>query len=312
MSHSSSVATIAKQVLETEAAALLKTAQNINGDFTDAIELIKTTAGHLIVSGIGKSGHIGNKIAATLASTGTPSFFIHPTEAFHGDLGSFTEDDTALLISNSGETEEVVRLLPVLQDRGIRIISMTGNPNSSLAKGSHVHLSIAIDREACPNNLAPTTSTTLTLALGDALAIALIHERQFSPEDFAKHHPGGSLGKALALVGKSMTTSYIPTIPPCATPQLIVNKLNYGRLGIVLVMDNETLIGVITDGDLRRAMENLHLFATKTAAQIMTDTPITLNPHMRVQDAMRIFNQHHIKAAPVLDHNKEVIGIFHA
>lgn len=300
----------ARTALITEANAILDAANSLPTSFADAVRLISTTPGHLIISGIGKSGHISTKMAATFASTGTPSFFIHPTEAYHGDLGSFTADDSALLISNSGETEEVIRLIPILQERGIQIISMTGNPNSTLAKNSNVHLPISIDREACPNNLAPTTSTTLTLALGDALAISLIQLKKFSPEDFANHHPGGSLGKSLSPVIRNLSTSSTPTVTPSSSPQTIIHSITTGKLGLTLVIHNNSLLGIITDGDLRRAMNDLSSFSSKSAQDIMSPNPTTIPHTLRVLDAQRLLNQLRIKAAPVIDDNNNILGIF--
>lgn len=300
-----------RQVLVEQGQALLKTASLLGQPFLDVVSLLCTLEGHLVVSGVGKSGLIGKKITATLASTGTPSFWLHPTEAFHGDLGSITSHDCALLISYSGETEELVRLVPALRAQGVPIIAMTGKPASSLARLADHHLSIAVDRETCPHNLAPTTSTTVTLALGDALAVALMYCRGFAPEDFAKFHPGGSLGRALALVSDRMRSSALPTISEDADVPSIVRCMTEGRLGLAVITDEQQRVqGVITDGDVRRALERiLRDGSMMHARDVMTARPVVVQPHLRMSEARAILERARVKSAPVVDDAGRLVGV---
>jgi arabinose-5-phosphate isomerase len=300
-----------RQVLVEQGQALLKTASLLGQPFLDVVSLLCGLEGHLVVSGVGKSGLIGKKMAATLASTGTPAFWLHPTEAFHGDLGSITSHDCALLISYSGETEELVRLVPALRAQGVPVVAMTGKPSSSLARLADHHLSIAVERETCPHNLAPTTSTTVTLALGDALAVALMHCRGFAPEDFAKFHPGGSLGRSLALVSDRMRTEALPTIGHEADVSAIVRCMTDGRLGLAVILDEEQQVtGVITDGDVRRAIERILAGGRAvTAAEIMTARPVTVQPHLRMAEARALLERHRIKSAPVVDEHGRLVGV---
>jgi len=269
---------ITKRVFDTEIESLRYVADAINDEFSRVVEAILQNTGKLIVIGIGKSGIIGKKIAATFASTGTPSFFLHPGEAFHGDLGMVGTDDMVILISYSGETDEVLKLIPFLEWNKNVIIGITGNPNSTVAKNSHYHLNIAIKQEACPLALAPTSSTTAALVMGDALAVALMECRQFQHEDFARFHPGGSLGrKLLVRVKDLMRTDKLPFINENASFMELLLSMSTGRLGMVMVGDATFIKGIVTDGDLRRALLQHPDTSTLTVAEIMTSNPIIID-----------------------------------
>ncbi|MBN2344411.1 MAG: KpsF/GutQ family sugar-phosphate isomerase [Deltaproteobacteria bacterium] len=293
-----------------QAAAITSLAGKINGEFTKAVKIILNTTGHLIICGIGKSGLIGQKMAATFASTGTPSFFVHPAEAYHGDLGMITEEDTIILISNSGETEEIVRLIPYIKQLNIPIIAFAGRANSHLAMHSDVIIDISVDREVCPNNLAPTNSTLATLAMGDALAVSLIKERNFQPHDFAKFHPGGSLGrKLLHEVKDVMHRGALPVVSAEQSVQECLVPMTQGRLGLVLVMEGDKLLGIVTDGDLRRALQKHSDLSSVKIADAMTSTPKTICENARLNDAEEIMKQNKIKALVVLNEDGKVSGI---
>jgi len=256
---------------------------------------------------MGKSGLIGKKIMATLASTGTPSFFMHPGEAFHGDLGMVAPDDVFIAISNSGETEEVIRLLPFLKDNGNVIIAMTGNPASTLAQNADFHLNIAVPQEACPHQLAPTSSTTATLVMGDALAVALMEARDFQPHDFARFHPGGSLGrKLLSRVKHEMKTRNLPFVSGDAPMKDVIHAMSAGRLGLCIVDEGR---GIITDGDLRRHLENDPELMRKTAADIMTPDPKAISPEARLAEAEALMTRHKITSLLVRDDDGRVVGV---
>lgn len=264
----------AKRVFEIEIESLKEVANSIGDDFTAAVNAILESKGKLIVAGVGKSGLIGRKMAATLASTGTPSFFLHPGEAFHGDLGMVEHDDLVILISYSGETDEVLKIIPFLKWNNNKIISITGNPNSTIAKNSDYHLNVCITREACPLELAPTSSTTVTLVMGDALAIALMEARQFQHEDFARFHPGGSLGRKLLVKVKDlMRRDNLPFIDKSASFTEMLLCMSEGKLGMVIVGTAERVEGIVTDGDLRRA-----LVQNPDTKQLHIDDMITINP----------------------------------
>ena len=266
--------------------------------------------GRVVVVGMGKSGIIGQKIAATMASTGTPAFFVHPGEAFHGDLGMIKPIDVALLISNSGETEEIIRILPFLQYQQNRIIAMTGAPKSSLGRNAHVVLDVGVEREACNNNLAPTSSTTCTLVMGDALAMVLAAERDFQPEDFARFHPGGSLGRRLLTrVADVMNKDKLPICTPDASFKQVVHSINRGYLGLTLVMQDNVLEGIITDGDIRRAFDRDTDFTILCAQDIMSRTPKTVTPDMRFAEAEAYMRAEKVGSLVVQDDNNEVVGI---
>jgi len=269
---------IAKRVFDIEIESLQHVAGLIDDEFTKVVNVILESTGKLVVIGIGKSGLIGKKIAATLASTGTPSFFLHPGEAFHGDLGMVSSNDMVMLISYSGETDEVLRIIPFLTWNKNLVIGVTGNPNSTVAKNSHHHLNIKISREACPLELAPTSSTTAALVMGDALAIALMESRGFQQHDFARFHPGGSLGRKLLVKVKDlMRTDKLPFINENASFMELLLSMSTGRLGMVMVGDATFIKGIVTDGDLRRALLQHPDTSTLTVAEIMTSNPIIID-----------------------------------
>lgn len=280
---------IAKRVFEIEIASLKEVADSIGDEFTAAIEAILSSKGKLIVAGVGKSGLIGRKIAATLASTGTPSFFLHPGEAFHGDLGMVEPNDLVILISYSGETDEVLKIIPFLKWNKNSIISITGNPNSTIAKNSDHHLNVCITREACPLELAPTSSTTTTLVMGDALAVALMEARQFQHEDFARFHPGGSLGRKLLVKVKDlMRGDNLPYIDENASFTELLLRMSEGKLGLVIVGKAENIKGVITDGDLRRALLRNADTTQLVIPEMMTVNPIIIDPEEYISQAEQL------------------------
>lgn len=293
-----------------QADAIAALAGKLNENFQHALDLILKTPGRVIVCGMGKSGLIGQKIVATFASTGTPSFFLHPAEAYHGDLGMVMAGDVLILISYSGETDEVIRLIPSLKHFGVSIISMVGEVDSTLARHSDVVLDISVEREVCPNNLAPTTSTLTTLAMGDALAVSLIKARNFQPQDFARFHPGGSLGRRLLTTVKDvMHTKNLPIVKPTASISEVVFKITKGRLGMVIVMQDNALVGIITDGDLRRILLEGFDKLDRTAQDIMSHHPVTIQPDAMLVEAENIMKQRKIKALVVMDEAKQVQGI---
>lgn len=301
---------IAKEVFEIESKTILDLCDNLDEGFNKAIELILSIKGRCVVSGMGKSGHIGAKIAATLASTGTPSFFMHPGEALHGDLGMIASEDVLLAISNSGETEEVLKLIPVIKKRKIPLIVMVGDQNSTLAKQADIFINIAVKKEACPLQLAPTSSTTATLAMGDAIAVALMKARNFKPDDFALFHPGGSLGrKLLTKVGDLMTSSNLPKVSPNSEFNELVDVMTSGKLGLCIVVENEKLVGIITDGDLRRALRanDKPRFDFK-AKEIMSESPKTIEASAMASEAEELMLKHKIKEI-VVTQNEKIAGI---
>ena len=307
----SSVVEIGKQCLRDEAEAILAMLDHVDEHFEKAVDLICNCKGKVIVTGVGKSGHIGSKIAATLASTGTPAFFLNPLDAYHGDLGMLSEDDIVLAISYSGATEELLRFLPLIQAKKIRIIGISGNDESLLARCSDIHLNVAVAHEADPLNLIPTASTTATLALGDALACALVEAKHFQPTDFAKLHPGGDLGrKLLAKVEDVMFTENLPFVGPEMPLGEAIEIVTKGTLGIGIVVENEELVGIITDGDIRRAMMRLgqDFFATKVSA-IMSKNPKTISCHAKIVEAGEKMNHHSIHTLIVLDDASRVCGV---
>ncbi|EAL1024798.1 KpsF/GutQ family sugar-phosphate isomerase [Campylobacter coli] len=301
---------IAKEVFATEAKAIEDLALNLDENFSKAIELMLHTKGRCIVSGMGKSGHIGAKIAATLASTGTPSFFIHPGEALHGDLGMLTPDDVLIAISNSGETEEILKIIPAIKKRKIPLIAMCGKKNSTLVKQGDIFLNISVKEEACPLQLAPMSSTTATLVMGDALAAALMKARNFRPDDFALFHPGGSLGrKLLTRVSDLMVSKNLPIVHPDTEFNDLVDVMTSGKLGLCLVVENEKLVGIITDGDLRRALKanDKPRFDFKVK-EIMSINPKVVDADAMASEAEEIMLKYKIKEIVVSKEDK-VVGI---
>lgn len=300
------------QALKEEAQAILELIPQLDDNFTKAVEMMAHCHGKIIVTGVGKSGNVGAKIAATLASTGTPAFFINPLDVYHGDLGVMTSDDVVLALSNSGQTDELLRFIPMVLHMNIPIISMTGNPNSLLAKYSNAHIKVYVKKEACPLNLAPTSSTTAALAMGDALAIALMQVRDFRPQDFAQFHPGGELGKRLLTTAADvMRTNDLPVIPQemhLGEAIICVSKGQLG-LGVSLGADNK-VIGLITDGDIRRAMERWQAeFFDHTVSDIMTKTPKLVLPTTKITEIQRIMHNHKIHTVLVVDEEKHLLGV---
>lgn len=302
---------VAQAALLETAAAIRSLGETIDSQFDQAIELILSLQGRLVVCGVGKSGHIGRKIAATLASTGTPSFFMHPTEAMHGDLGMLKPVDAVLLISHSGETEEILRLLPALQRLRVSVLSLTGSAHSTLARHSVVSLSTSVSREICPHNLAPTTSTTAALALGDALAVALATARNFKPEDFAERHPGGTLGRRLlSTVKEHMARKDLPVCAPDTAVVDVLRTSSQGRLGIAVVCDASGIRGVITDGDLRRGILRGLSIEQAKAADIMNPTPLWVAPDCSVGEAEDVMFSNRVKSLLVSSDGRQLEGIF--
>jgi arabinose-5-phosphate isomerase len=300
---------IAKEVLKIEADALLKT--DINEEFLKAINIIFDTKGKLIITGVGKSGLIGAKIAATFASTGTPSFFIHPTEALHGDLGMIGKEDSVLAISYSGESEELAKILPHIKKMEIPLIGMSKNKNSTLGKYSDAFIPTIIEKEACPLGVAPTTSTTLTLALGDALAVCLMKKRNFTKEDFASFHPGGSLGKKLFIKIKDLMKKEFPTANKNISLKEAIIKMTKGKIGHLLFTENKKTIAILSDGDLRRAMMSDNFDLNENAFKFATKNPKTINENSLASDVLAFMEKNKIQLLPIIDDNQETIGVIH-
>lgn len=300
-----------RAVLSTEAAAVTALGPRLDGAFVSACQIILDCRGRVVVSGMGKSGHIGNKLAATFASTGTPSFFVHPGEASHGDIGMITPQDTVLAISNSGETDELITILPVIKRLGIPLIAMTGRADSTLGRAANVILDVSVAAEACPLNLAPTASTTATLALGDALAVAVLEARGFTEEDFARSHPGGALGRRLLLHVEDVmrTGAQVPIVPPDASLREGLLEISRKGLGMIIVVDgNGRLLGVFTDGDLRRTLDRQIDLHNTRMADVMVANPKFAEPRMLAASAVHLMETHKITALPVVDANRTVVG----
>ncbi len=299
------------QCIKDEAQAVLDLIPKMDQEFDKAVELIMLCRGKVIVTGVGKSGHIGAKIAATLSSIGTPSFFINPLDVFHGDLGVMAHDDIVIAISNSGQTDELLRFIPMVLHMQIPIIAMTGNPQSLLAKYSTCHLNVGVEKEACPLNLAPTSSTTATLVMGDALAIALMEERNFQPQDFAQFHPGGELGKRLLTTAQDvMQTENLPIMPPEMHLGEAIILVSKGKLGLGVAISDGQIAGLITDGDIRRAMEKWQAeFFNHTVADIMTKQPKRVALTTKISDIQKIMNKHKIHSVLVTDSDNRLLGI---
>lgn len=300
----------AARVFKIEADAVAGLSAKLGDEFCNSVETILASAGRVVVCGMGKSGIIGKKIAATLASTGTPSFFMHPGEAYHGDLGMVTQQDVFIAISYSGETDEVVKLLPFLRSNGNFLIAITGKPASTLARAAGCHLDVSVEQEACPLQLAPTSSTTATLAMGDALAVALMEARGFLPENFARFHPGGSLGRRLlSRVDDEMVTDDLPVIVPEALAIDVLHAMTRGGLGLAIVKGSGSL-AVITDGDIRRAIEKFgERIFTVSASDMMTTSPCTVGQGTRVEDAIMLMERRKVSALLVTD-GEDVVGVF--
>ncbi|MDB5969596.1 MAG: KpsF/GutQ family sugar-phosphate isomerase [Hydrocarboniphaga sp.] len=303
-----------RRVLEIERDSLVGLLQRIDGDFVRACELMLACGGRVVVTGMGKSGHVGGKIAATLASTGTPAFFVHPGEASHGDLGMITRQDVVLALSYSGETAEILTILPLIKRMGAPLIAMTGKPASTLARNADVHINVSVEQEACPHNLAPTSSTTATLAMGDALAVALLDARGFTPEDFAMSHPGGSLGRKLLLKIDDVMqkAERIPKVAPGTPMTVALLEMTRKGLGMTAIVDeHEHVIGVYTDGDLRRSLEAQVDLRTATIDQVMRRGGYRARPEWLAAEAVRLMEQHKITALLVVDAEDRLCGVIH-
>ena len=299
------------QCIKDEAQAVLDLIPKMNEEFDRAVELMMQCHGKVIVTGVGKSGHIGAKIAATLASTGTPSFFVNPLDVYHGDLGVMSAGDVVIAISNSGQTDELLRFIPMVLHMEIPIIAMTGNPESLLAKYSTCHLNVSVAKEACPLNLAPTSSTTATLVMGDALAVALMEQRNFQPQDFAQFHPGGELGKRLLTTAQDvMITENLPLLTEDMHLGEAIILVSKGKLGLGVAIAKDHVIGLITDGDIRRAMEKWQAkFFDRTVGDIMTRTPKMVGPQTKIAEIQKTMNKHKIHNVLVVNDEHQLLGI---
>lgn len=302
---------IARSVLETEAAAVQTLARRMDETFLNALDIILSCKGRVIVSGIGKSGHIARKIASTMSSTGTPAYFVHPAEASHGDLGMIAAEDVFIALSYSGESEELLTIVPVIKRQGARLISLTGNPKSSLAQASDAHLNTAVDKEACPMGLAPTASTTAALALGDALAVALLDAKGFSEEDFARSHPGGSLGRRLLTHVRDVmhTGNAIPAVGRDALLSEAVLEISRKGLGMTAIVDEKQhVLGIYTDGDLRRTLEKRLDFSTTPVHAVMSCNPRCIGPDALAAEAVQMMEQYSINQMLVVDADNKLAG----
>lgn len=299
------------QCLKDEAEALIDLIPQLDENFDRAVEMMYRCRGKIIVTGVGKSGNIGAKIAATLSSTGTPAFFINPLDAYHGDLGVMTPDDIVLALSNSGQTDELLRFIPMVLHMHVPIIGMSGNPNSLLAKYSNVHIKVWVKKEACPLNLAPTSSTTAVLAVGDALAVALMQVRDFRPKDFAQFHPGGELGKRLLTTAEDvMRSNELPVIPQDMHLGEAIIHVSKGKLGLGVALTDNKVTGLITDGDIRRAMERWQAhFFDKTVSDIMTRKPKSVSPDTKITEIQRMMHEYKIHTVLVVDSENHLLGV---
>jgi len=305
-----SIIDIAKDVIQTEADSVLKLKGRIDQSFDEVCQILKNCIGKVVLIGMGKSGHIAKKISSTLASTGTPSFYLHPAEAGHGDLGMISHDDVVIMISYSGESDEIISLLPGIKRMNVPIISMTGNANSLIASSSDFHLDISVDNEACPNNLAPTSSTTATLVLGDAIAVSLMSLNNFTSDDFAMSHPSGSLGRRLLTLVSSVMKSG-EDIPKVTKEILLIDSLlvmSEKALGMVLIAENEKLVGIFTDGDLRRALESNVDFQKLTIQDVMTKDCKSIEPQEPALIAMQLMEKYSLNSLPVVDSSNNIVG----
>ena len=305
-----SIIEIAKTVIQTEADSVLILKDRIDQNFEKVCHTIKNCVGKVVLIGMGKSGHIAKKISSTLASTGTPAFYLHPGEAGHGDLGMVSHEDVIIMISYSGESDEIISLLPGIKKMNVPIISMTGNTQSSIALSSDFHLDVSVDKEACPNNLAPTSSTTAALVMGDAIAVSLIAANNFTSEDFAMSHPSGSLGRRLLTLVSSIMNSG-DDIPVVSKETLLIDSLlimSEKALGMVLIAENEKLIGIFTDGDLRRAIESNIDFQKLAIQEVMTIDCKSIQPQESALKAIQMMKEYSINSFPVVDSNNNIVG----
>lgn len=302
----------AVRCLKDEAEAILSLIPQLDENFDKAVDMIYSCKGKVIVTGVGKSGNIGSKIAATLSSTGTPAFFINPLDVFHGDLGVMTPDDVVLALSNSGNTDELLRFLPMILHMKVPVIAMSGNSESLLAKYSDVHIKVKVEKEACPLNLAPTSSTTAALAMGDALAVALMQVRDFKPRDFAQFHPGGELGRRLLTTAEDvMRADELPILPEEMHLGEAIILVSKGKLGLGISLNSAKEVeGIITDGDIRRAMEKWQAeFFNHTVADIMTRTPKMVAPDTKISEVQKVMNKYKVHSVLVVDENKHLLGV---
>ncbi|MBR5864046.1 MAG: KpsF/GutQ family sugar-phosphate isomerase [Alistipes sp.] len=308
---SEQIVELAQRTLQVEAEALNTMAAGLGEEFVEAVKSVLACNGKLIVTGMGKSGLVGRKIAATLASTGTPSFYLHPGEAFHGDLGMISKEDVILALSYSGETDEVLKIVPFIQSNGNVLISMTGNRESTLAKNSNIHLDVCVKEEACILHLAPTTSTTAQIAMGDALAVALMKAREFTAMDFARFHPGGSLGRRLLMrVGNVMRKSELPVVSADCSATEMIHKMSRGGLGLIIIMEGEKIAGIVTDGDVRRAMESRQAeFFNIRAIDIATRSPKSINQSAKLVEAEKLMTSYKVNSLLVTDDNGGLVGV---
>ena len=305
-----SIIDIAKDVIQTEADSVLKLKGRIDQNFDEVCQILKNCMGKVVLIGMGKSGHIAKKISSTLASTGTPAFYLHPAEAGHGDLGMISHDDVVIMISYSGESDEIISLLPGIKRMNVPIISMTGSAKSLIASSSDFHLDISVDNEACPNNLAPTSSTTATLVMGDAIAVSLMSLNNFTSDDFAMSHPSGSLGRRLLTLVSSIMKSG-EDIPKVTKEMLLIDSLlvmSEKALGMVLIAENEKLVGIFTDGDLRRALESNVDFQKLTIQDVMTKDCKSIEPQEPALIAMQLMEKYSLNSLPVVDSSNNIVG----
>mgnify|MGYP001309093243 FL=1 len=305
-----SIIDIAKDVIQTEADSVLKLKGRIDQNFDEVCQILKNCMGKVVLIGMGKSGHIAKKISSTLASTGTPAFYLHPAEAGHGDLGMISHDDVVIMISYSGESDEIISLLPGIKRMNVPIISMTGSAKSLIASSSDFHLDISVDNEACPNNLAPTSSTTATLVMGDAIAVSLMSLNNFTSDDFAMSHPSGSLGRRLLTLVSSIMKSG-EDIPKVTKEMLLIDSLlvmSEKALGMVLIAENEKLMGIFTDGDLRRALESNVDFQKLTIQDVMTKDCKSIEPQEPALIAMQLMEKYSLNSLPVVDSSNNIVG----
>lgn len=302
---------VAERCLRDEATAILNIIPQLDEQLDRVVELLLHCTGKVIITGVGKSGHVGEKIAATLASTGTPAFYINPLDAFHGDLGMITQSDVVVALSNSGQTEELLRIVPFLKEHKIPLVGISGNADSLLARNADLHILLHVAEEACPLNLAPTSSTTVQLAFGDALAIALMEVRHFQARDFAQFHPGGSLGRRLLTIASDvMRTENLPLLSPSMSLAEAVTLVSKGKMGMAVVMEGDRVAGVITDGDVRRTMQTRREdFFDVTVGEVMTRQPKSVGPDTKLPMVQRMLQENNIHAVPVVDAEHHLLGI---